>query len=158
RFPDDERYGFFPAVAAGWIISDEDFADFDALSFLKLRASYGVIGNAGIDNFEYVVLLGSGADYDGSTGLYISQLANPNLSWEKNQQLDVGLEYGFIENRISGSLGYYNKKSSDLLLALPVSNTNGFTSLIQNTGKMENSGFEFNIVADILVDEFAWSV
>src|SRR5699024_8476531 len=158
RFPNDERYGFFPSVAAVWIISDENFVNFDALSFLKLRASYGVTGNAGIDNFQYQALLGCGADYDGSPGLYLSQLAHPNLTWEKNQQLDVGLEYGFIENRISGSIGYYNKKSTDLLLALPVSNTNGFTSFIQNTGEMVNSGFELDIVADILVEEFAWSV
>jgi TonB-linked SusC/RagA family outer membrane protein len=159
RFPEDERYGFFPAAAVGWVMSDEAFLDdVDALSFLKLRVSYGITGNAGIGNFDYLGLLSSGSDYAGDPGLDLSQLANPQLSWEKSNQFDIGLEYGFLDDRISGTLAYYNKVSTDLLLDVPVSNTNGFTSFTQNTGEMLNEGFEFDINADVLTGEFMWSV
>ena len=160
RFPEDERYGFFPAAAAGWIISNEDFAEnIEPLSFLKLRASYGVTGNAGINNFQYLGLLGSGANYAGAPGLELSQLASPELGWEESKQFDIGLEYGFLDDRISGSIGYYNKQTEDLLLAVPVSNTNGFTEFDQNTGQMLNEGFEFDINANIiLTQDFTWGV
>lgn len=150
RFPEEERYGFFPAAAIGWIISDEDFASSDVLSFLKLRASYGITGNAGIGNFEYLGLLSSGANYAGIPGLDLSQLENPVLSWEESNQFDVGLEYGLMDGRINGSIAYYIKQNNDLLLNVPVSNTTGFTSFTQNTGQMLNQGFEFDISADIV--------
>ncbi len=150
RFDEDARYGFFPAAAVGWVISDEEFAAWDALSFLKLRASYGFTGNAGIDNFDYLGLLSSGNDYAGVPGLALSQLANPDLTWEESEQMDIGLEYGFVDGRFSGALVYYVKTNNDLLLDVPVSNTNGFTEFTQNTGEMRNSGLEFDISADII--------
>lgn len=160
RFGEDSRYGFFPAAALGWIISDESFVDnFDALSFLKLRASYGITGNAGIDNFDQLALLASGANYNNIPGVAIDQLASPLLSWEETAQLDVGLEYGFFDGRLNGSLGYFNKTTTDLLLEVPVSNTNGFTSFIQNTGKVVNTGFEFDVTADLVQNSnIQWSV
>jgi TonB-linked SusC/RagA family outer membrane protein len=158
RFGANERYGFFPAGAIGWIISDEDFAQYDALSFLKLRASYGITGNANINNFAQLALLGSGPAYDGQPGVVLSQLASPDLTWEETTQLDIGLDYGFIDNRIRGSIGYFVKDTEDLLLGVPVSATNGFDSFTQNTGAIQNKGFEFDISADILTGALNWSV
>jgi len=159
RFGSDSQYGFFPAGALGWIISDEPFAEgLDALSFLKLRASYGITGNAGIGNFAQLALLGGGANYNNQPGVTISQLASPKLSWEETAQLDIGLDYGFLDGRISGSFGFYNKKTTNLLLNVPVSNTNGFTSFLDNTGEVLNRGVEFDVSADILQGEFLWSI
>ena len=159
RFGEDSQYGFFPAAAVGWIISDEPFAsDIEPLSFLKLRTSYGITGNAGIGNFAQLALLGSGFNYNNQPGVTINQLASPDLSWEETAQLDVGLEYGFLDGRISGTIGYFNKQTTDLLLNVPVSNTNGFTSFLENTGEVLNEGFEFDISADILQGDFLWSV
>ncbi len=159
RFSENKRYGFFPSAAAGWIISAEPFMDrIETLSFLKLRASYGLTGNSNIDNFEYPALLGAGNDYNNTPGVVVTQLSSPELEWEKTAQLDVGLEYGFLEQRISGTIGYYYKNTTDLLLDVPVSNTNGFTEFTQNEGQIINRGFEFDVTADILQGDFLWSV
>jgi TonB-linked SusC/RagA family outer membrane protein len=158
RFGDDNRYGFFPAVAAGWVISDEAFAQADALSFLKLRGSYGITGNANIDNFAQLGLLQGGFNYNNLPGVTVSQLASPGLSWEETAQLDLGIDYGFVDNRIRGSVGYYQKSTDKLLLDVPISATNGFDSFIQNIGAIKNSGFEFDISADIVTGSFNWSV
>ncbi|HKK46486.1 MAG TPA: TonB-dependent receptor [Balneolaceae bacterium] len=160
RFGKNNRYGFFPAAALGWIISDEPFAQADWLSFLKLHGSYGVVGNAnGIGNFDQLALLGSGADYNSNPGVRVSQLASPDLSWERTKELDVGIDYGFINNRIRGSIGYYRKNTSDLLLGVPVSATNGFTSFTKNIGGIRNSGFEFDITADLVANKnLSWSI
>jgi TonB-linked SusC/RagA family outer membrane protein len=159
RFGKDERYGFFPAAALGWIISDEPFtSDMDWLSFLKLRGSYGVTGNANIDNFAQLALLQGGQNYAGNPGVAINQLASPKLRWEKTAQLDLGLEYGFFNNRLRGSFGYYRKRTTNLLLDVPVSNTNGFTDFTKNTGEVLNRGFEFEVNANILSGDVNWSV
>lgn len=159
RFGEDNRYGFFPAASVGWIISDEDFlSGSETLDFLKLRASYGVTGNAdGIGNFPALALADAGANYDEIPGLTPGQLPNPDLRWEKAQQLDVGIDYGFFNSRVRGSLGYYEKITSDLLLNRPISATNGFTSFTQNEGEMRNYGFEFSVTADILRGPLQWT-
>lgn len=159
RFPDDERYGFFPAAAVGWVISDEDFMNVDPISFLKLRTSYGITGNAGIGNFAYLGLLGAGSNYGDEPGLTLSQLPNDELGWEQSKQFDIGLEYGLLDGKINGSIAYYNKVNTDLLLAVPVSNTTGFTSFTENTGEMLNEGLEFDINANLINrNDMAWSV
>lgn len=159
RFAQDHQYGFFPAIAAGWIISDEDFMDgSETLNFLKLRASYGTTGNASIGNFAYAGLLNAGADYASQPGLVLSQLENPSLTWEKVNQFNVGIDFGLFNNRISGTLAYYNKVTTDLILSVPVSNTNGFTSITKNAGEVLNTGLEFNVSADILTNNFFWNV
>src|SRR5690606_19846750 len=107
RFGADNRYGFFPAASAGWIISEEDFLkDSGTLSLLKLRGSWGETGNAGIGNFASLGLFG-GRAYNQRSALAPVQLANPELKWEKTQQVDIGLDFGFLNNRISGEVDYY---------------------------------------------------
>ncbi len=159
RFGADNRYGFFPAASAGWVLTDEDFlSENDVLDFLKLRASYGITGNAdGIGNYPALALAGAGSDYIGTPGLSVSQLSNPDLRWEKATQLDIGLDYGLFGSRLRGSLGVFDKQTSDLLLGRPISATNGFTTFTQNEGEMRNWGLEFDVTADIFTGEFQWT-
>jgi len=158
RFGPDNRYGFFPAVSAGWIISEEGFLKGqDALSFLKLRASTGKVGNAEIPNGQFQGLYSSGK-YNGSSTLYPSQLGNPKLGWETTQQLDIGIDYGFFNNRLTGELDYYTKHTTGLLYNRPVPGNSGFTSLTDNVGKMENYGFEIVINSvNVARKNFKWT-
>ncbi|MXV51649.1 SusC/RagA family TonB-linked outer membrane protein [Pedobacter sp. HMF7647] len=158
RFGNNNRYGFFPAVAAGWIMSNENFLKNNTtLSFLKLKGSYGLTGNAdGIGNFPQLGLY-TGAKYAKVSDLAPYQLANPDLKWEKSAQVDVGLEYGFINNRIYGEVDYYNKKTTDLLYSVPVPGTSGFSSIYTNIGSMKNYGVEFTLNTQNLVGKFRWS-
>ncbi len=159
RFGEDNRFGFFPAASVGWILSDESFmSGSDVFDFLKLRVSYGVTGNAsGIGNYPSLALATAGANYGGTPGLSVGQMPNPDLKWEKARQLDIGLDYGFFDSRLRGSIGIYNKETSDLLLDRPISATNGFTGFTQNEGEMRNYGLEFDLTADILDGPFRWT-
>ncbi len=104
RFGQNNKYGTFPAVSAGWIISDEAFIkSVKSISFLKLRASYGLTGNASIDDYANLGFYSAVGGYNGSSAIVPSTLLNPFLSWEKSVMLDVNIDYGFFDNRISGS-------------------------------------------------------
>ena len=163
RFGEDNRYGFFPAVSAGWILSEESFFDnIDPLSFLKLRASYGRTGNAEISNFASLGLVGFGRDYNFQPGFEQVSLPNPGLSWETTDQLDVAVEFGLFNGRIEGSIGYYNKNTRDMLLEVPLPMESGIETVpvsifTDNIGEMTNRGFEFELNADILQGDFNWS-
>ncbi len=158
-FGNDKRYGFFPSVSAGWILSEENFLrNSNTLSFLKLRGSWGLTGNAdGFGNFASRGLWG-GTAYNGTGGLASSQLANPDLRWEKSNQVDIGLDFGFLQNRISGEIDYYVRKTNDLIYNVPVPGNTGFSSKTVNVGSMENKGFEFVLNTDnIIQKDFRWS-
>lgn len=159
RFSEENQYGFFPAVSAGWIVSDESFYDGirNTVDFLKLRASVGQTGNAEIGNFPTLGLVGFGDDYNGVPGGRITQLANPDLTWEKTTQYDAALEFGVFDSRLRGSVGYYLKDTDDLLLDVPVSRVNGFENVTQNVGEVRNSGWEFDLSADIFQGNFNWT-
>jgi len=157
RFGDNKRYGFFPAVSAGWILTNEDvFADMEALSFLKLRASYGSTGNAGIGNFNHLGLYGP-ASYNNQPGLRPTQIPNPDLGWETTDQYDIGIDFGFFNNRLTGEIDYYNKQTSDLLLNVPVPGTSGFAVQTQNIGGVRNRGFEFVLNTNNTTGAFKWN-
>ena len=158
RFGENNRYGFFPAASAGWIISEEDFLPSDgAISFLKLRGSYGLTGNAGIGNYEHFGLY-TGVNYGGSAALAPSQIPNPDLEWEKTAQVDVGIDFGFFNDRLTGEIDYYRKNTTDLLLNVPVPGTSGFTSQTQNIGSLENEGLEFVLNYNLITkSDFIWS-
>ena len=158
RFGPNKRSGFFPALSAGWVLTKEDFlANNNTFSFLKFRTSYGLTGNAGIGQFRYLGLYGVNP-YNGEPGLIPTQVANDNLGWESTKQLDFGLDFGLFDNRISGEIDYYVKKTEDLLLDVPVPGTSGFNILTQNIGSVENKGFEFVLNATILPGDFKWNV
>ncbi|OZI09637.1 SusC/RagA family TonB-linked outer membrane protein [Siphonobacter sp. BAB-5385] len=157
RFGNDSKYGFFPAVSGGWILSEEKFLqEAKVLSFLKLRASYGLTGNAEITNFPALGLWSS-SGYAGVAGQSPSQLRNQDLKWETTTQTDIGLDYGILNNRINGEIDYYVKNTNDLLLSVNVPGTAGFTTQLRNIGKMQNKGFEFTLNSQNLIGAFKWS-
>ncbi len=157
RFGADNRYGFFPAVSAGWVLSEESFLkNIELISFLKLRASWGKTGNAEIGNFPQLGLFTGDAGYGTLPGQRPSQLANPSLGWESTQQIDIGLDFGILKNRINGEIDYYEKNTTGLLLNVNVPGTTGFATQVKNVGALTNKGFEFVLNTDNLVGKFKW--
>lgn len=153
RFGSKNQWGTFPSIALGWILTEESFFDVDAISNLKLRASYGVTGNqSGIDNFQALGLWG-GASYTDTPGTAPIQLANQNLKWETTNQLDIGIDLSLFNDRVNIVYDYYYKKTDDLLLAVPVPMSTGFSELVQNYGALENKGMELGISSDIIQQE-----
>lgn len=164
RFGQDSRYGFFPAVSAGWVLSEESFLKNNrAVSFLKVRASYGRTGNAEIQrqgvvqNFAQLGLFTGDAGYAALPGQRPSQLANPNLKWETTDQADIGIDFGFLNNRLSGEIDYYNKQTTGLLLDVNVPGTTGFATQFRNVGALENKGFEFVLNTENTTGAFRWT-
>jgi TonB-linked SusC/RagA family outer membrane protein len=165
RFGRNNRYGFFPAASVGWIISEESFLkNSNALSFLKLRASYGITGNAALPtnvrlngDFGALGLYSGDAGYAGTPGQRPSQIENPDLRWEQTAQTDIGIEYGILGDRITGELDYYVKNTKDLLLEVNVPGTSGFISQFRNVGRLRNRGFEIVINSQNVVGPFKWS-
>jgi len=158
RFGRDSRYGFFPAVSAGWVISEEDFLKNNrTISFLKLRSSYGRTGNAEIQNFPQLGLFTGDAGYNAQPGQRPSQLANPDLRWETTDQFDAGIDFGLLNNRINGEIDYYNKQTSGLLLSVNVPGTTGFATQFRNVGRLENKGVEFVLNTENLTGAFRWT-
>ena len=157
RFGKNNRYGVFPAASLGWVLTKEDFlANSSLLSFLKLRTSYGLTGNAGIGNFGQLGLYGV-ANYNSLSGLTPSQIPNADLGWESTRQIDFGIDYGFFKNRISGEIDYYSKKTKDLLLNVPVPATSGYSTQLKNIGSVQNKGFEFVINTNNVTGTLTWS-
>lgn len=158
RFGSNHRYGIFPAGSVGWILSEEDFMKGNTtVNLLKLRASYGLTGNAEIGNYSARGLFSGTGAYGGLPGQRPAQIANPELTWEKTTQLDIGLDFGILDNRISGSFDYYKKNTTDLLLDVPIPATSGFTVITQNLGELNNSGVELGITTENLTGAFKWT-
>ncbi len=156
RFGKDSRYGFFPAISAGWILSKENFLKNNPnLSYLKLRASWGLTGNTPLDHFPSLGLF-EGTRYAGNAGILPIQIPNPNLKWEKTKQINIGLDFGLLEDRISGQVDYYHKTTDDLLLQVNIPSTSGFTTQLQNVGSMENKGWEAMLTSYNLSGQFKW--
>ncbi|MCS3734647.1 SusC/RagA family TonB-linked outer membrane protein [Mucilaginibacter dorajii] len=158
RFGANNRYGFFPAGSVGWVLSEEDFLkNSNLVSNLKVKASYGLIGNAEISNYAALGLFYGDAGYNGVPGQRFYQLANPNLKWEKTAQLDIGFEVGFFNNRLTAGFDYYKKNTRDLLLDVNVPQSLGIATQTQNLGKLYNQGFDGSISSDNFVGKFKWS-
>ncbi|MCF0040531.1 SusC/RagA family TonB-linked outer membrane protein [Dyadobacter fanqingshengii] len=161
RFGEDNKWGYFPSVSAGWLISDESFlSGVNAINSLKLRASYGVTGNNQIPNYGAISLLAAAPYVNGTTianGLKVSNLANSGLRWEKTNQFNVGVDLAIFNNRVNLSAEYYNSITRDMLLFVPVPDITGFSSQLTNIGKMRNRGVELNISSKNLVGDFTWT-
>lgn len=145
RFGSDNRWGFFPSASVAWAIANEDFFNVDFINDLKVRVGYGVTGNASIGNFSGRGAFSSAGSYSGVSGLAPSALENNLLTWEEAKELNFGLDYAVLEGRISGSLDFYKKNNTDLLLNQPLPIDSGFGSILGNIGEVENRGFEFEI-------------
>lgn len=158
RFGKENRWGNFWSVGASWILTEEDFmADVGWLNNLKVRASYGVTGNASIGNFDSLSLYGFGYDYAGIPGSAPSSVGNPILTWENQHSLDIGLTLGLFNNRVTSNLTYFKRMNKDLLLSRPLSTTSGFDSNLQNVGDMQNTGVEVDVNIGIVEsDNFNW--
>ena len=159
--PTDNKWGNFPGLSLGWTVSNENFLKDNAtLSELKLRASYGKVGNTDIGNYPYLGLYNSFkyADYN---GIGYSQAGNDQLKWETNTKKNIGADFGFLRNKITFSADYFINENDGLILAVPLSPSLGVpgNSVNKNIGSMENRGFEFTANANILKnDNFSWSI
>lgn len=159
RFGENNRYGLFPSIRVGWNIVEEDFLkSSESVSDLKLRASFGLTGNDQIGNFAARGLYGGGGNYSGAAGIFPSQLGNPNLGWETNQTLNLGLDYGFFSNRVTGAIDVFDRRTKDLLLNQPILWTNGFGTIANNVGELQNKGIEFEVrTVNIDKSGFKWT-
>ncbi|TKB97792.1 SusC/RagA family TonB-linked outer membrane protein [Pedobacter cryophilus] len=159
RFGADKRYGTFPAVSAAWNVTEESFLkNVNEISNLKLRGSYGIVGNQEIGNFTSLQLVGGGANYLQQSGLAPSQLGNTILSWENTASIDLGFDLGMFKNRLTFTFDAYQKKTEDLLLGQPLVGSSGFLSIQSNIGKLENKGLEFGLTGVILdKKDFSWT-
>ena len=150
RFGSENRYGNFLALSGAWRISEEDFLSGNStLSDLKLRASWGTNGNTPIQNFGNRGLFG-GTSYNGVSGLAATQGENPRLKWEETSQIDFGVDFGFLDNKISGSIDYYVKNTEDLIFNDRLAFAAGIRgnpnhSVLRNIGSLKNSGVEIAI-------------
>ncbi|MGH7551636.1 MAG: SusC/RagA family TonB-linked outer membrane protein, partial [Longimicrobiales bacterium] len=152
RFGASHRYGTFPSASVLWRLGDESFMENQNIfGNLAVRASYGVTGNQqSLGNFAARGLFGGGANYLDNPGIAPSQLANPDLRWEKTNQTNIGTDFSVLNDRLSFTLDYYVKKTDDLLVQQPVPLSTGFASIWSNVGAMENKGFEVAARADIV--------
>lgn len=163
QFAPDHKWGYFPSVALGWRLSEESFMQgaSDWLSNLKLRASFGVSGNQGISPYQTQGSLSSTKySFDDAEGLGMrpGDLANSDLKWEKTAVYNLGLDFGFIDNRISGNVEFYKSRTTDLLMYRQLPITTGFSSTLQNVGITENRGIELALhTSNILSKEFTWN-
>ncbi|MFN4892851.1 MAG: SusC/RagA family TonB-linked outer membrane protein [Bacteroidota bacterium] len=161
-FRGNNRFAYFPTASAAWIISDESFMAGvkGTLSFLKLRASWGQTGSSNIPwNAGYPSVTLQGPTYNGVVSIVRNNLGNPNLRWETTNNYDLALEYGFLKNKITGEIGVYRKRTSDLLLEVPVNLYNGIGGTQwQNQGLVVNEGIEFSInTTNIQKRHFSWT-
>lgn len=162
RFGNNKRYGYFPSAALAWRMKEESFlSTLDVLSDLKLRTSYGVTGNQdGIGNYpSYSLLATQNYVFGGAnaTGIGPGQIANPDLSWEMTKQFDVGVDVGFLNDRVTLTADVYKKRTDDLLLNVTIPGTSGFTSAFQNLGSLENKGVELSLNSTNVQGDFRWT-
>lgn len=161
-----EKWGYFPSVAAAWRVNEEAFLNnVDYLSNLKLRLSYGISGNSAVSAYQTEGGLGQtmyAFDVNGSEtpayGYYPRVIPNKNLTWEKTATTNIGLDFGFFNNRISGSVDYYIQKTKDLLMQKRIPTTNGYSIAWDNIGKTENKGLEIVLsTLNFNNKNFTWS-
>lgn len=162
RFGADNRWGNFPSVSAGWVISDEAFmADTEPISFLKLRASYGVVGNNNIGNYtQYAnVSITNNVVFNGVQfgGAAVTGIENQALGWETTRQIDVGVDIGLFDDRVAFTYDYYTKNTTNLLYDVDVPQESGFTNISANLGEFKFWGHEFTLNSRNLVGDFRWT-
>ncbi len=159
RFSPSSRWGNFWSVGASWNVSTEEFLKNTSwLNFLKLRASYGAQGNDNLGSYYQYQALYSIYNSLNNAGLISSTLPTPNLKWETNLNLNIGLDYAVLDNRIKGSFEYYIRRSKDLLFQLPLAPSQGFSSINSNTGSLRNNGFDVNLeLVPVVNERFKWT-
>jgi TonB-linked SusC/RagA family outer membrane protein len=163
KFGRNNKYGFFPAGSIAYKLHQEDFIkEMGLFSSLKARVSYGVIGNQEIASYTSLATVGpAGQGTFSNSESYIGfeplRFPNPNLKWERTNQLDIGLDMEFFEGRIAAVFDYYVKNTTDLLLNTPIPTTSGFVSFLSNIGKLKNTGLELNLTSHNTKGPFLWT-
>lgn len=157
KFSPSNRWAPFWSVGGSWIISDESFMKpISWINLLKLRGSYGTSGNSDIDDYLFMQLYSFGRNYMDEPGSTLSTMGNEDLTWEKNHNADLGIEMKVFK-RFNFNLDVYNRKTFDLLLAVPVSMTTGYESQMRNVGSMVNRGVELSLATTVInSDKFNW--
>lgn len=158
-FGANNKWGVFPAISGGWLVSNEKFFQNFNLSWwntLKLRASYGATGNNAISYTAAYPSL-TAVNYGGMSGYNANSLGNPDLGWEKTHSTDIALDLGFLQNRIQMSLDWYTKTTNDLLYQVPSMGASGFTSVWDNLGEIQNKGLEVEVNTVNMTGEFNWN-
>jgi len=169
NFGPNNKWGYFPSVSVGWNLKNESFLkDVSWLAALKLRASWGINGNDQIGSFRYAVYMSTGNNYTFGSGANGSEsnsigakpngLANPNAKWEQSRQTDIGIDAGFLGNRITFTADYYNKVTSGMLMSMQVPGYAGDSAPIGNVGDMSNSGLELDLGYRDNYGDFGWNV
>src|SRR5688572_9287048 len=163
-FGEGNKWAVFPAISASWRLSQEEFFPKGPFSELKLRAGWGKQGNPGVPAYASLILLAAdgGSRYvfgeRAVTGFTPTQNPNPNLKWEETAQTNVALDYGFLDNRFNGSVEYYVKNTSDLLLTVPVAQPAVQSTRLENIGKTRNKGLEFSLDGQVIQrNNFDWT-
>ncbi len=160
NFGPNNRSGWFPAVSAGWVASEEAFLqDSENINLLKLRGSWGISGNDGSSRaLAYLATVNSQARFADQPAVVLSALANPNLKWEEITQFNVGVDLNAFRNRLGVTVDYYIKETSDILLQATTPLTTGLQPSVENTGDIENKGFEFIVSwQDSVSEDFSWN-
>lgn len=158
-FAPEHRVGYFPSVAASWLISNEEFMKSqDVVSFLKLRASYGITGNNNIPSYKYLSTYALNAKYQNVTTAVATRLSNPLLCWETANMAALGIDLTFID-RIDMSIDLYNTDNTGLLLNVPMAPSTGFSEITKNAGTVRNQGIEYRLDAQVLkMKDVRWDV
>lgn len=163
-FGSEKKYGTFPSVGLGWAISQEKFMkNISWIDFMKLRLSWGKNGNRGIDSYTSLsnmdltqFVFGDGGST--SIGLYPTSMANPDLGWETSSSYNLGLDFNFLKNRISGAIDVYTTKTTDLLLKVRIPNMSGYETFLSNIGETSNKGIELTLnTENIQSKDFSWN-
>jgi TonB-linked SusC/RagA family outer membrane protein len=160
RLAEGNKWVNYGGIGAAWLLSAENFLqNTNWLSELRLRASYGSAGNEEVgDSYEAIEQF-AGTVYNGLGGLVLANLAKPNLTWEVRKTLNLGLDYGFLKNRITGTVEVYQANTTGLYLNRQLSGTNGVNSILTNLGKIRNQGIEFSISADVIrTSSLTWNI
>lgn len=162
RFGANNKFGNFGGVIGTWNMEREKFLkNSNTISQLRLRASFGIVGDDAIGNFASRGLYGSGSQYNGAAGINYSQIPNPSLRWQRGQTLNLGLDYGFFRNRITGSVEVFERQTKDALLTRPLSWINGIGGYTENVGVISVKGIETSINVDVIRPKkeggFTWS-
>jgi TonB-dependent starch-binding outer membrane protein SusC len=161
RFGSNNRYGNFPSISAGWIVSDENFMkDIPAINFLKLRGSWGKVGNNNIGNYTYLAGINQ-ANYvfnnQLASGSALNGIGNANLTWETTAGYDIGLDLSLFNNRISFAYDYYYKKTDGLLYGIDIPVQSGFSTITSNIGRFDFWGHEFSVDTRNLTGKLTWN-
>lgn len=162
-FSEENKFGVFPSLSLAWVMSEESFFDQPAwVDFLKLRASYGTVGNRTIGRYATKARVGAGFNYityDGTPQYtkYIESLASPNLKWEKTTGLNIGLDFAVLNERLSGSIDYYNNNTTNLLYDVDIPSITRYSQFPDNLGKLHNHGMEFTLTSlNVKNHDFEW--